>query len=76
MERGQCYATPYLGNREWSASFAPPDGTERPIAESSDLGRMLLALEYAPDGRGSAMPRFFDARLEQGVLRVPGEEAS
>ncbi len=76
VERGQCFATPYLGNREWSASFAPPDGAERPIAESSDLGHMLLTLDYAPDGRGTATPRFFDARLEQGVLRVPSEEVA
>lgn len=76
VERGQCYATPYLGNREWSASFAPPDGNEQPIADSSDLGRMLLALDFAPDGRGAAKPRFFDAKLERGVLRIPDEEAA
>ena len=33
VQRGQCYATPYLGTRECSASFATPDGTERPRAE-------------------------------------------
>jgi CRISPR-associated protein Cas5d len=75
VARGQCFATPYLGNREWAANFAPPDGTEQPIADSSDLGRMLLDLDYAPDGRGTAIPRFFDARLERGVLRVPAEAA-
>ena len=75
VERGQCYATPYLGNREWAAGFTPPDGTEQPIADSTDLGRMLLALDYAPDGHGTATPRFFDARLERGVLRVPEEAA-
>jgi CRISPR-associated protein Cas5d len=75
VARGQCFATPYLGNREWSASFGPPDGTEQPITDSGDLGRMLLYLDYASDGRGSAIPRFFDARLEHGVLRVPEEVA-
>lgn len=67
---GRCFATPYLGCREFSAAFAEPDGAERPISESSDLGRMLLDLEYAPAG-GRATPRFFHARMENGVLRVP-----
>ena len=62
---------PYLGCREFSASFAEPDGTERPIAVTEDLGRMLLDIEYAPDGSGRGTPHFFEARLDQGVLRVP-----
>jgi hypothetical protein len=39
---------------------------------------MLLELTYAPGGNGAATPRFFESRLERGVLRVPagaGEEA-
>ncbi|MCA9876754.1 MAG: type I-C CRISPR-associated protein Cas5, partial [Thermomicrobiales bacterium] len=76
VERGQCFATPYLGCREWSASFGALDGTEQPIAESSDLGRMLWTIDYAPGDRGTGTPRFFDARLERGILRVPGEEAA
>lgn len=71
VERGQCYAMPYLGCREFSAAFAAPDGGERPIGEDADLGRMLLDLDYAPGGSGRAAPRFFDAALTGGVLRVP-----
>ena len=68
---GRCFATPYLGCREFSASFAEPAGTERPIDRTEDLGTMLLNLDYADDGSGWATPRFFPARLEAGVLRVP-----
>lgn len=68
---GRCFATPYLGCREFSAAFAEPDGSERPIALTDELGPMLLDLEYDSDGSGRALPRFFDARLEGGVLRVP-----
>lgn len=68
---GRCFATPYLGCREFSAHFGPPDGSERPIERSEDLGPMLLDLEYAPDGSGRGRPVFFNARLERGVLRVP-----
>jgi CRISPR-associated protein Cas5d len=71
VERGQCFARPYLGCRECAASFGPVDGSERPIDRTEDLGSMLLDLDYAVDGSGRGTPRFFDARLEGGVLRVP-----
>lgn len=73
---GRCFATPYLGCREFSASFAEPEGTERPIDRTEDLGTMLLDLDYASDGSGWGTPRFFQARLEDGVLRVPGIKLS
>lgn len=71
VERGQCFSVPYLGCREFAAAFAKPDGTERPIPRSEDLGPMLLDIDYAPDGSGRGKPRFFNARLESGILRVP-----
>jgi hypothetical protein len=48
-----------------------PDGCEQPIARTEDLGPMLLDLDYTDDGSGRGTPRFFDARLEGGVLQVP-----
>jgi len=69
VERGQCFATPYLGTREFSASFAPPDGTERPEDYSEDLGLMLHDLDYASDGSGRGTPRFFEAPVDHGILR-------
>ena len=74
VRQGRCYATPYLGCREFAAFFAEPDGTEQPIALTTDLGPMLLDLDYATDGSGRGTPRFFQARLEHGVLRVPQPE--
>lgn len=72
VERGQCFATPYLGTRECSASFAPPNATDRPCEEiTDDLGLMLHDLEYAPDGSGRGTPRFFRAQVERGILRPP-----
>lgn len=68
---GRCYSTPFLGCREFAAAFADPDGRERPIDRTEDLGPMLLDLDYASDGSGRGMPRFFNAHLEHGVLRVP-----
>ena len=72
---GRCFATPFLGCREFAADFSTPDGDERPIDLTDDLGPMLLDLDYAPDRSGRGTPRFFDARIERGVLRVPSTTA-
>jgi len=73
VRAGQCFATPYLGCREFAASFAEPDGTERPEEDrTEDLGLMLYDIEYTPpDGAGRNVPRFFHARLEHSILSVP-----
>ena len=71
VRRGSCFSTPYLGCREFSASFGPPDGSEQPTEISADLGRMLLDLQYDTDGSGRGTPVFFEASLDHGVLRVP-----
>lgn len=70
VQKGRCFATPYLGCREFSAFFGPPTG-DQPIERSGDLGRMLWDLEYDPDGSGRGSPLFFDASLDRGVLKVP-----
>jgi CRISPR-associated protein Cas5d len=69
IRNGACAYSPYLGTRECIASFGPVRGDETAISDDIDLGRMLFDLDYGSDGRGS--PRFFDARLERGILRVP-----
>jgi CRISPR-associated protein Cas5d len=72
---GRCFATPFLGCREFSAAFKAPDGTEQPIDLTDDLGPMLLAIDYAPDRSGHGRPLFFDAKLERGVLHIPQDSA-
>ena len=71
---GRCFARPYLGCREFAASFGPPDRSESPIPVTDDLGMMLLDLDYAADDSGRNVPRFFHAYLEQGVIRYPAPE--
>ncbi len=68
---GRCFATPYLGCREFSAAFGFPDGSEKPIDRTEDLGPMLLDIAYDADDSGRGKPVFFNARLEKGVLYVP-----
>lgn len=73
VSRGQCHHAPCLGCREFAAFFGDPDGSERPIALTDDLGRMLFDLDYEQGVSGRGKPRFFAARLDKGILRVPSE---
>lgn len=73
---GRCFATPFLGCREFSACFAEPDGSEQPIDLTDELGPVLLDLNYQPGKSGRGTPRFFNARIERGVLRMPAWEGA
>lgn len=71
LHRGQCLSQPYLGCREFSCHFRPTTEEDRPLARlNMDLGKMLFDLHYDPSGNSPNQPIFFDARLEEGVLRV------
>lgn len=73
VQRGQCLHRPYLGCREFAAEFGEPQDTDQPLEDlTDDLGLVLGEMDYAPDGSGT--PRFFHARVEKGVLRVPQED--
>ena len=72
LERGQCYSMPYLGTREFPAHFQRC--TALPLCPdelrgSRDLGWMLLDMDYSDPQ--NITPKFFRARLEDGVLTVP-----
>lgn len=83
---GQCVNQPYLGCREFAASFRPVPVLETGrgaygVAEtepaalqdmSADLGWMLYDLDYAD--RGDPKPQFFRARVERGVMDLTGVE--
>lgn len=88
VAKGQCHHQPYLGTREFTAFFEPPEEKDIPIDKTDELGLMLLDMEFteATDGvltylshdangakvtKGKAEPKFFRARLDHGVLRVP-----
>ncbi len=74
VRSGRCFAIPYLGCREFAAAFGEPSGDERPIDWTEEIGPMLLDIAYQPDGSGRGRPLFFDARVERGVLKVPGKD--
>lgn len=74
-EKGQAFAQPYLGNREFTAFFAPPDGNEQPAdvvrqlggeyadqAGKLSLGRMLFDLDFREGKKGRLKYRQHDAQ--------------
>ena len=70
-EKGQCVNQPYLGCREFACDFRLIDTAQTqaaPIAETRDLGWMLHDMDYSKPT--DPQPRFFRARLENGVLQV------
>lgn len=71
VTQGKCHHMPYFGCREFPAFFGEPDGSEKPIEHSDDLGRILFDIDYVEGKSGRGTPRFFPAKLENGILRVP-----
>ena len=74
VSKGQCFNQPYLGTREFSASFrlVRPEQEELtpPIDESRDLGIMLYDMDFQGNlEKPEAL--FFRAKMENGVIIVP-----
>jgi CRISPR-associated protein Cas5d len=73
--KGQCFNQPYLGCREFAAHFTLVDAgaastqQTQPIEEDRDLGWMLYDLDY--QDANDPQPRFFHAKMQQGVVQVP-----
>lgn len=71
--KGQCFHTPCLGTREFSASFQLIEDAEtNPVADKAlqgerDLGWMLHDFEFGQE----MTPRFFRARMQDGLIEVP-----
>ena len=72
--KGQCFNQPYLGTREFSASFRLVNYEKEDllpaIDESRDLGVMLYDLDFDANPK-SPDPMFYHARMEHGVIIVP-----
>ncbi|QNM98359.1 type I-C CRISPR-associated protein Cas5c [Chitinimonas koreensis] len=83
-ERGQCVNQPYLGCREFAASFRLVDPLSEPadrqdlseadraelgFGKPRDLGYMLHDLDFSDPA--DPQPRFFRAELHDGAMAVP-----
>ncbi len=75
--RGQCFQAPCLGTREFAADFALIENeadmpTPAPgLVGDRDLGWMLLDLDFS----SGATPRFFRAKMIDGLIEVPAFES-
>ena len=73
VEKGQCFHRPYLGTRECVAEVYPADGEiPEAIDDTRDLGLMLWDINYGEGKKPRNTALFFNAKLEQGILDVPG----
>lgn len=67
LKKGQCFHTPYLGCREFPASFREWTEEEIPaLPVTQDLGWMLYDMDYSCEEDIQA--QFFRAQLHNGVL--------
>lgn len=71
--KGQCFNQPYLGTREFSASFKliqnDAEKTLQPINEDRDLGIMLYDMDFTNPDNIQAM--YYRASMKKGVIIVP-----
>ena len=71
--KGQCFNQPYLGTREFAASFRLIDknaGDLRPaIDENRDFVIMLYDMDFSDIK--NVQPMFYRAKMVQGVIMVP-----
>jgi CRISPR-associated protein Cas5d len=74
-EKGQCINQPYLGCREFACDFRLVEPTEQEgavpeeLRAARDLGWMLYDLDFRD--ATSPQPRFFQAHLKDGVVKIP-----
>jgi len=73
---GQCFCQPYLGTREFSASFKlvdpEKDILKAPIPDSRDFGFMLYDMDYEID-ETDPKAMFYRAKMDHGVIIVPSK---
>lgn len=76
--KGQCFNQPYLGTREFSASFrlinVDKEALAAPIDESRDLGIMLYDMDFEKDLKNPPA-MFYRAKMENGVIIVPSQNS-
>lgn len=71
--QGQCFTQPYLGTREFAASWqlvdTEKDEMQPAITENRDLGIMLYDMDFSNPKNIQAM--FYRPKMEKGTIIVP-----
>ena len=74
IRKGQCFMTPYLGQRECVCYFKPADMIRIPIDETRDLNLMVYDthVPYTRHYDESVFSQsLFRCRMEHGVIDIP-----
>lgn len=75
--QGQCFTQPYLGSREFAASWryvGNIDHLPSPLPEDRDFGIMLYDMDFESNPqKPDAM--FYRAKMKQGVIIVPDKDS-
>lgn len=75
--QGQCFTQPYLGCREFSATWKYIESTDNldyPLAEDRDFGIMLYDMDFEENPqKPNAM--FYRAQMKKGVIVVPDKDS-
>lgn len=71
VERGACYQQPFLGTREFSATFGPATNDKPQEELNLDPFVMLHSIEYGDGGQETYS--WFAANVRRGILDVPAE---
>lgn len=73
VERGQCFAQPVFGCREFPAYFGPAPENFTPITETRDLGLMVydvFDLDAPPNAYAPAFITLFHPVMRKGVITL------
>jgi len=79
-EKGQCINQPYLGCCEFACDFRFVEASEEAatipeeLRVERDLGWMLYDLDF--HDATSPQPRFFQARMKDGVVKIPSWDSA
>ena len=73
IRKGQHFAMPYLGCREFTA-FVKPSENASAVPLSADFGQMLFDQRYPKDDKETPEYFLFSAQMERGVINVPSRK--
>jgi len=73
VEKGQNFHQPYFGCRECIADILPPleNPKDHAINLTKELGIMLWDIEFGTGKDRKNMPMFFNAKIENGEMKIP-----
>lgn len=74
IKNGQCWHQPYLGTREFAATFSTPDEQDKPLNVTYPIGSMFYDMFY--NKKGVVTPiYFYDVAIVNGILECPEKMA-